>query len=169
VLCRYVGRLKSNGRVFDKTDKKPFAFRLGESQGLHTICLCNLVCSCFFSTHPCKCTTCNEHVSLVCELATCCIGTWLSAVLLLTDADAGKAKMCPVLLCCAVLCCAVLCCAVLCCAVLCCAVLCCAVLCAGVGDVIKGWDRGVEVRARNGTPPSCTSLTATWVCSWCLE
>lgn len=27
---RYVGRLKSNGRVFDKTDKKPFAFRLGE-------------------------------------------------------------------------------------------------------------------------------------------
>jgi FKBP-type peptidyl-prolyl cis-trans isomerase len=32
VLCgrRYVGRLKSNGKVFDKTDKKPFAFRLGE-------------------------------------------------------------------------------------------------------------------------------------------
>lgn len=30
--CRYIGRLKSNGRVFDKTDKKPFAFRLGESQ-----------------------------------------------------------------------------------------------------------------------------------------
>jgi hypothetical protein len=29
--CRYVGRLKSNGKVFDKTDKKPFAFRLGES------------------------------------------------------------------------------------------------------------------------------------------
>ena len=27
---RYVGRLKSNGKVFDKTDKKPFAFRLGE-------------------------------------------------------------------------------------------------------------------------------------------
>lgn len=30
VLVRYVGRLKSNGKVFDKTDKKPFAFRLGE-------------------------------------------------------------------------------------------------------------------------------------------
>lgn len=29
-VCRYVGRLKSNGRVFDKTDKKPFSFRLGE-------------------------------------------------------------------------------------------------------------------------------------------
>jgi len=30
LCCRYVGRLKSNGKVFDKTGAKPFAFRLGE-------------------------------------------------------------------------------------------------------------------------------------------
>ncbi len=30
VAMRYVGRLKSNGKVFDKSTGKPFTFRLGE-------------------------------------------------------------------------------------------------------------------------------------------
>ncbi|EFJ53031.1 hypothetical protein VOLCADRAFT_55081, partial [Volvox carteri f. nagariensis] len=29
VLVRYTGRLKSNGKVFDKSGQKPFQFRLG--------------------------------------------------------------------------------------------------------------------------------------------
>lgn len=41
--CRYVGRLKSNGKVFDKTDKKPFAFRLGESYLVVTVLICFFV------------------------------------------------------------------------------------------------------------------------------
>ena len=30
VLVHYTGRLKSNGKVFDKSSGKPFAFRLGQ-------------------------------------------------------------------------------------------------------------------------------------------
>ena len=29
VFCRYVGRLKKNGQIFDKPKNKPFSFRLG--------------------------------------------------------------------------------------------------------------------------------------------
>ena len=33
VFVHYTGKLKSNGKVFDKSSGKPFAFRLGQSSG----------------------------------------------------------------------------------------------------------------------------------------
>jgi FK506-binding nuclear protein len=43
VSVKYVGRLK-NGKVFDKTDKKPFQFRLGECKGQEVCWPCVQLC-----------------------------------------------------------------------------------------------------------------------------
>ena len=37
VLVHYTGRLKSNGKVFDKSSGKPFAFRLGEYSSIAAV------------------------------------------------------------------------------------------------------------------------------------
>lgn len=79
VVCRYVGRLKTNGRVFDKTDKKPFAFRLGETQDHKQTASATSTAGPRLSSHPCNCTAYNVHIPhKACQLATYCIFSVIS-------------------------------------------------------------------------------------------